>query len=108
MSSVKILKQKKTPGGTATPGEVLCQVGDHSPGDGVDDQGPRPRPRPWSASHTPGTEHGIMADKLFFLSATPWKSVKNSKLKIEEKTRNIELAAVYCCFNQRGEKRQTV
>jgi hypothetical protein len=50
----------------------------------------------------------LETDKLFFLNATPWKSVKNSKLKIEEKTRNIELAAVYCCLNQRGEKRQTV
>jgi len=38
LSSVKILKQKKTPGGTATPGEGLGQAGDHPPGDGADDQ----------------------------------------------------------------------
>ena len=70
MSSVKILKQKKTPGGTATPGEVLCQVGDHSPGDGVDDQGPRPRPRPWSASPRNGIPLAqsmeLMTGKQFF------------------------------------------
>jgi hypothetical protein len=45
LGSDKILKQKKTPGGTATPGEVLSRVGDHPPGDGVQEEAhgsPRP------------------------------------------------------------------
>ena len=40
--SVKILGRKNTPfslgGGSVTPGEVLCQVGDHPPGDGVHEE----------------------------------------------------------------------
>ena len=101
MSSVKILKQKKTPGGTETPGEVLCQVGDHSPGDGVDDQGPRPRPRPWSASPRNGIPLAqsmeLMTDKQFF-KRNSFEFCEN-QVKYEEKKRILELAILYCCFH---------
>jgi hypothetical protein len=53
LGSDKILKQKKTPGGIVTPGEVLSRVGDHPPGDGVQEETQGP-PRPQSASLVTG------------------------------------------------------